>query len=100
MPEPIVNEFTTYKFATQEEELLSRVFTDIQLAGLRTQLATYARDRAQLTIAYEYPDAERAYMLAQQKLLGNIEAIQFLLALHDSALEALQELANNRSSNQ
>lgn len=97
MPEPIIGDCTQYKFATTEEELAAFVFTEVQLAGLRTMLSDYVQARAMLSLDHELPNAEKSFVFASERLLGRIETLQLLLNTHASNLAALQELATTRT---
>lgn len=94
----IENDYTETSLE-ENEVLAASVFSQLQLAHIRNQIAAYAKERAVLAIDYNASEPERAYILAQQKLLGSIEALQYLLALHTSALTRLQDLINNREPN-
>lgn len=87
--------FTTTAFDTEAEAFQAACLSDAQKANVQNCIAGYAKERANLTIDYTLPDAMTAYMLGQQKLLGAIEALQYLVAQSEDAFENLTALTRN-----
>jgi len=86
-----LTDFTTHEFETREEQLLAYAINPENRKGIQNQIAKYAEERATLEMKHELPDPVQSYMYAQQKLLGSIEALQYLLVLGE---EAYNELSN------
>lgn len=89
-----LNPFTEFSL-DEKEELLGSVYSDVQIAVIQNLIAKFAIERANLQLDYNFPEAEKAYMLAQQKNLGAIEALTFLIALSDDAKPRLEALIRN-----
>ena len=85
----LVDDFTQTKYESTEEELQAMALNPLQQSYIRNLLAKYANDRITLEVDHTVPDAVQAYMLAQQKVLGSIEALQYLLAISIDAYNAL-----------
>ena len=99
MPTMIENAYTEYQL-DESEALSAAILSPLQLAHLQNQIAAYAKERAVLAINYEATDPVQSYMLAQQKLLGAIEALQYLRALHENAVNTLTTIVNDRKTEQ
>ena len=89
-----INNYTEFEL-TEAEQLQGAVFTELQIAVIRNLIASFAIERAGLTIDYSFPEAEKAYILAQQKLLGSIEALNYLLALSEDSMPKLEALVQS-----
>lgn len=89
-----VNNYTEFEL-TEAEELLGSAYSDVQIAVIKNLIAKYAIERATLQLDYQFPEAEKAYVMAQQKVLGAIEALNFLLAISEDSQPRLEALIRN-----
>lgn len=93
------NAYTEYEIS-ESEHLSAAVFSPLQQAHIKNQIAAYAKERAVLTLDHTASDPVQSYMYAQQKLLGSIEALQYLLVLHQNALDAATQIVTDRNNTQ
>ena len=81
------NEFTQYEF-TQEEELLAYSFSDIQLQGLRTQLAIVTAEKLNLS-----PDVHDTlyFKLEHRYLQGKMDIIRGFIMVSEGIKKEMEE---------
>lgn len=86
MAKLLPNQFTTYEFETEVEQLTSAILTEPNVQAIQNQLARAAMERANL----DY-DVNNPHAIIQQEaaLKGEMNAYTFLLDAHKAALEVL-----------
>lgn len=76
--------FVPYEF-TPDELREAQILSPLTRMHISTLIANYSEERAVLEVQHEFPNSLQAYALAQAKILGCIQSLQHLLALHDLA---------------
>lgn len=89
MAEIVENEFTNYIFSDPNEEATSTVFSDLNYQHLRNQLAMIAQDK--INLQYD-PDDPNRFSMEHEYLRGSMNAIKYLLTLHEVGKTKLQSL--------
>lgn len=92
-----VTEFTSYNF-TAEDYILAYTYTELQTKGLQTQLSKFAQQKLNLS-ASEF-SSNRDYIRAQEYNRGLMDAVRFLLELHNSVKDEAVQLLKQQVEKQ
>lgn len=95
MGTPLANEFTSYAFDSQAEELSAKVFNTQQIQNLCNHRAIAAKE----LLDAKYDEHNPSLFIQRRSYLqGQIELIALILAEHDAATDQLkEELSHQRN---
>lgn len=82
-------EFTSYVFST-EDYAVAYTYTELQLKGIQTQLCKFAQQK--LNLAAADFDTDETYIRAHEYNRGLMDAMRYLLELHNSQAETVKEM--------
>lgn len=96
MAKILPNDFTAYAF-TPEEESVAVVFTELQVQHLITEKAAAANEF--LSVIVDPSNVHKAE-LERMYIMGKIDAIKYLLQLHDTQKDTVEQKLRDAISSQ
>lgn len=94
MPSMLQTDHQRWSFS-EEEELIARIFPDLQLAHLQNELAIALEIRAKEAVN---PVNIQEYLMTVEYQRGVIETLQNLILMHENAKNRLLEKAQNEAN--
>lgn len=91
----IPNSFTSYSWATEEEELGAMCLTLSNKQWIQNELSLYSMSRLNLTYDVAHPET---FIQAESELKGKITVLQWMLDASTAAEKTLAENAAARNS--
>lgn len=82
-------QFDQYKL-TDEEQVYSKLFTEIQLSGLKNLLIQVVNEKVNMGVPVS-GDEIHAYVRRQEYLRGQIDIINYIIATAMTAIETAQQ---------
>lgn len=77
------------------EEIIARIFPDLQYKHIQNELAIAVEQRARLPVN---PSNVNEYLMETEYLRGRVEILEYLLATHQDATDRLYEKAKSEAA--
>lgn len=99
MPQQLVNDFTEYKLSP-EEEILGSSFTELQQAVLQNMLCEVSRDKINLHLDPDSPNAEEKLKYELAFMSGRIAILREIINRSVDVAAKLEALAEKQRREQ